>query len=270
MAVEENVKTKWAILGKEQKDGIKKYIVGLVVSIAENPEVVRLHKNILSKGNSILVQIVKQEWDNVWPSAVKDLAEACGQSQALCENNLEILIMLSEEIFEDTKQTMVSAQLNRLKLKYCDNVKIIYDLCEKIGKMYIQDPSKISPSLIKVCVKALYSFLSWAPASYIFMTDLLDGILIGLLPDPKLTVQVLQCCTDCFNISLNDFSVTDMNTSKAKIFNALQLLVARLVQIFPNNRRFREERIEKLKNHNQLTLFDNATKEIALMFTGRQ
>ena len=146
-------------------------------------------------------------------------------------------------------------------------MKIIYDLCDKIAKAYIQDPSKISPSLMKMCLRALYSFLSWAPASFIFMTDFLDGILVSLLPDPKLTVQSLQCLTDSFAISLNGFTESDLQAIKLKIFSCLTILLTQLQQIFPNNRRFKEERQEKLKNHNQLTLFDNVTKVIALMFS---
>ena len=87
------------------------------------------------------------------------------------------MLMLSEEIFEDTKQNMTAAQVTRLKEKYGDNLKIIYDLCDFIAKSYIQDQTKVSPSLMKICLKTLFSFLGWAPAHYIFLTDFLTGII---------------------------------------------------------------------------------------------
>lgn len=220
----------------------------------------------LSSCRERFIQIIKQEWDSTWPSAIKDLAESCKQNQTLCENNLEIMLMLSEEIFEDTKQNMTKVQLDRLKERYNENLKIIYDLCDYISKAYIQDQSKISPSLIKMCLKMFYAFLSWAPTNLIFGTDFLDVILVGLMGDIRLTVQCLQCFTESYSIPLNDFTKDELVIIRKKLFDAFTLFTHKIHQILPVNRQFRAERQEKMKNHNQLTLFDSVTKEVALYF----
>ena len=220
----------------------------------------------LSSRSLAVTQIIKQEWDSTWPDAIKDLAESCKQNQILCENNLEIMLMLSEEIFEDTKQNMTKARLLRLKERYTENLKIIYDLCDFIAKAYIQDQTKISASLIKMCLRVFYAFLSWAPTSLIFATDFLDVILVGLMSDIRLTVQCLQCLTESYSIPINDFSPEELSIIRKKLFDAFTLFTSKLHQILPIARQFRVERVEKLKNHNQLTIFDNITKEVALFF----
>lgn len=220
----------------------------------------------LSSRRTTLIQIIKQEWDTTWPDAVKDLAAACGQNQTVCENNLEIMLMLSEEIFEDTKQNMTKAQLERLKLKYNDNLKIIYDLCEYIAKAYISDSSKVAPSLIKMCLRTLFAFLTWAPTSFIFMTDFLDIVLVGLMGDLRLTVQCIQSLTESYSINLKGFPQEELNLIHKKLFDTLTLFINKLQGILPVNREFRAERQEKLRNHAQLVMFDNITKEVALFF----
>ena len=64
LAVEDNVKvgsplrqTKWQIIGAQQREVIKQYIVGLVMKITENPEVIKQQRNILGKCNSIIVHV---------------------------------------------------------------------------------------------------------------------------------------------------------------------------------------------------------------------
>ena len=204
----------------------------------------------------------------MWPTAIKDLAESCKQNQALCENNLEIMLMLSEEIFDNSKSTMTKNQSEQLKDKYTENLIIIYDLCDFIAKTFIQDSSKISPSLIKTCLRTLYSFLNWAPAFFIFSRDFLDGIVVNLIQDPKLTVQCLQCLIETFNfnIKLSTISNEDLVQIRKRILDTLPLFIVKLQAIFPMQRNFREERIQKLASHNQLTLFDNVAKEVALVF----
>lgn len=218
----------------------------------------------LSQRRAGLTKIIKQEWDSTWPNAIKDLADACKQNQTVCENNLEIMLMLSEEIFEDTKQNMTKVQLERLKLKYNENLKIIYDLCDYIAKAYLQDSSKIAPSLIKMCLRTFYAFLTWVPTSFVFMTDFLDVILVGLVSDIKYTVQCMQCFTESYSIALKGFSQEELNQIHKKLFESLTLFMGKLHNLLPVSRDFRAERLEKLRNHAQLTIFDNITREVSL------
>lgn len=174
--------------------------------------------------------------------------------------------MLSEEIFDESRTSLTKAQLERLKERFTNNIKIIYDLCDFIAKSFIQDPNSVSISLIKMCLRSLYAFLTWAPASFIFLSDFLDKIIVGLLADSRLTVQCLQCLTESFSINLTGYEEQEVALIRRKIMDTLGPLFSKLKTIFPLNRNFRQERNLKVGNHNQLTLMDNISKEIAVMF----
>ena len=173
--------------------------------------------------------------------------------------------MLSEEIFEETKQNMTKAQIDTLKRTYAENLKIIFDLCSQIAKAFIANPTTVTPSLIRVCVKMFHSFLHWIPAQYIFLTDFLDGIMVNMVSDHRLTAIVLECITDSFAIGLDSFTPEEKVPIRNKCYQTLGPLVTKLMAIFPLNRSFRDERREKMRSHNQLTLFDNISKQIAQM-----
>jgi len=60
----------------------------------------------LTKLNTSLVAIVKQEWTTSWKSFITDICSYGGQGEAQCENALSILKLLSEEIFDFSKVSL--------------------------------------------------------------------------------------------------------------------------------------------------------------------
>ena len=57
--LESVIKTRWKILPRNQCEGIKKYIVGLIIKTSSDPEVLEKEKTYLNKLNMILVQVTK-------------------------------------------------------------------------------------------------------------------------------------------------------------------------------------------------------------------
>ena len=48
----------------------------------------------------ILVQILKREWPKNWPTFIGDIVGASKTNESLCQNNMIILKLLSEEVFD--------------------------------------------------------------------------------------------------------------------------------------------------------------------------
>jgi exportin-1 len=55
---------------------------------------------LIAKLNLILVEILKHEWPHNWPTFISDLVGSSKTSEVLCENNMQILKLLSEEVFD--------------------------------------------------------------------------------------------------------------------------------------------------------------------------
>ncbi|KAI2523558.1 XPO1 isoform 15, partial [Pan troglodytes] len=97
--LENVIKTRWKILPRNQCEGIKKYVVGLIIKTSSDPTCVEKEKVYIGKLNMILVQILKQEWPKHWPTFISDIVGASRTSESLCQNNMVILKLLSEEVF---------------------------------------------------------------------------------------------------------------------------------------------------------------------------
>ena len=48
--------------------------------------------------SQVLIKIVVQEWPDKWTTFISDLVGASRSSESLCENNMRILKLLSEEV----------------------------------------------------------------------------------------------------------------------------------------------------------------------------
>jgi exportin-1 len=58
--------------------------------------------------NITIIQILKHEWNTSWKNFIPDLCASSRQDQNLCENNLKVLKLLSQEIFDFSKNQMTS------------------------------------------------------------------------------------------------------------------------------------------------------------------
>jgi exportin-1 len=58
----------------------------------------------------VLVDILKQDWPHKWPSFIPDIVGASKTSEGLCENSMAILRLLSEEVFDFSKDSMTQVR----------------------------------------------------------------------------------------------------------------------------------------------------------------
>lgn len=86
---------KWLALPEDQELSLKNYIVDLILQYSSVEQLTKSMHNILSKCNSVLVQIVKYEWNSSWRSFINDICESSTKNMSICENNFYILKMLS-------------------------------------------------------------------------------------------------------------------------------------------------------------------------------
>ncbi|KAI8321969.1 hypothetical protein GQ54DRAFT_297658 [Martensiomyces pterosporus] len=184
------IQTKWKILPVDQRTGIKNFVVEIILKTASTDESLRQNRVYLSKLNLILVQILKQEWPHNWPSFIPEIVQTSRSNLALCENNMAILKLLSEEVFDFSAEQMTQAKTKSLKSQMCGEFSSIYTLCTEILQKAVQ------PSLILATLETLLRFLSWIPFGYIFETDLISNLCTRFL-QPQVTRNVtIKCLTE--------------------------------------------------------------------------
>lgn len=150
----------------------------------------KAEKTLLNKLNLVLISILKQEWPHNWPTFINEIITACHSSLTICENNMVILRLLSEEVFDYSAEQMTSTKTRNLKTTMCAEFSQIFQLCQEVLN------TADSPSLIKATLETLLRFCNWIPLGYIFETPLIDTLRTRFLPVPEFRNVALQCLTE--------------------------------------------------------------------------
>uniref|UniRef100_A0A0K0FKE4 Exportin-1 n=1 Tax=Strongyloides venezuelensis TaxID=75913 RepID=A0A0K0FKE4_STRVS len=197
--LEDLITTRWKLLPREQCDGIKNFIVGLVLTVCN--EVNTLDRNhpakaYLKKLNWVLVNIVKQEWPTYWPTFISEIVDSSRSSESLCANNLYILILLSEELFEFGHDITAKKQ-SHMKNQFCNEFEAVFKLCYEI----LSDSKSIP--LIASTLETLNRFLQWIPVGYVFETEIVVFLVDKFLPHPNFRCTAMSCLAEIAGIKVN-------------------------------------------------------------------
>uniref|UniRef100_A0A7N6F688 Exportin-1 n=1 Tax=Anabas testudineus TaxID=64144 RepID=A0A7N6F688_ANATE len=193
------IKTRWKILPRHQCEGIKKYVVGLIIKTSSDPANLEKEGVYISKLNMILVQILKQEWPKHWPTFISDIVGASRTSESLCQNNMIILKLLSEEVFDFSSGQMTQVKAKHLKDSMCNEFSQIFQLCQ-----FVMENSQNAP-LVHATLETLLRFLNWIPLGYIFETKLISTLVYKFLNVPMFRNVTLKCLTEIAGVSVNQY-----------------------------------------------------------------
>lgn len=188
--LEHTIQKQWKILPREQCEGIKNFIIGIIIKLCENTESMKAQKLYLNKLNIVLVKIIKQDWPQHWPTALSDIVGAARQGEALCQNNLEVLRLLSEEIFIFAENEMVQSKIKHMKEAMLSEFSKVFELC-----YYVMENSD-NEQLVLTCLKTLLRFTTWIPDVFFFKTELIDKLTTRLLPYHGFRTDALACLTE--------------------------------------------------------------------------
>jgi exportin-1 len=187
------IRSRWKILPEDQRSGIRNFIVSVIVKSSSDEASLRKEKSYINKLNLILVQILKQEWPHNWPTFIPEIVTSSQANLSICENNMVILKLLSEEIFEFSAEQMTTAKTKALKAQIvstsesplclwrslthatphlqCQEFADVFSLCVEV----LEKADKAS--LIKATLEAMLRFLNWIPLGYIFETPVIDNLI---------------------------------------------------------------------------------------------
>lgn len=264
------IKTKWNTLDVDSKTNFRNFVAKLITQWAENSNDKNVRR-ILLKANSILVEIVKREWNTTWTTAVSDIIRSSTNSQSICENNLQILKELSSEVFQFAKNSLPSSERKALVEKMGGEMKSIYDICAFVGQAYISSKDQVGLSLIRSMIETLTAYIEWMPSEYLFLTDLLDTIVAPLLFEKRLCVLALKCFGEVFSEDHLKFSTVSQNNidaTKRKAFFCFSKVVEAANQVIPGHNSFEDERLHLISSRSpDLNFFEIYSSSLSYVLT---
>mmetsp|Transcript_11133 Transcript_11133/g.38765 ORF Transcript_11133/g.38765 Transcript_11133/m.38765 type:complete len:1104 (-) Transcript_11133:194-3505(-) len=188
--LQDTITYRWGTLPRDQREGIRSYISDKIIALSSDEATLAAERVLVSKLNLSLVAILKQEWPQNWPSFIPDLVDSSKVSQSLCENNMRILLLLSEEVFDFGREAMTSEKVETLKTSLNKEFAAIFELCEFILGAAEQE------SLLSVTLQTLLRFLSWIPLGYIFETKLVETLCTRFFAAPEYRCDALAALTE--------------------------------------------------------------------------
>ncbi|XP_022175202.1 exportin-1 [Myzus persicae] len=224
--LEQLIKTRWKVLPRNQCEGIKKYIVALIIKTSSDPATMEREKTYLNKLNIILVQVLKREWPKNWESFVGEIVGASRTNESLCQNNMVILKLLSEEVFDFSAGNMTQMKAKHLKDTMCSEFAQIFELCQ-----FVLGSSQ-NVALVNATLDTLLRFLNWIPLGYIFETDLIDTLIFKFFNVPMFRNITLQCLTEVAAVTVPNY-----DAAFAGLFSKT---MAQLVQMLPIHTNIKE------------------------------
>ncbi|KKY28632.1 putative exportin [Phaeomoniella chlamydospora] len=191
------ISTRWKVLPRDQCQGIRNFVVSLILDASKSEESLKANRTYVNKLNQVLVSILKQEWPRNWPTFINEIISSCHTSLSVCENNMAILRLLSEDVFDFSQDQMTSTKAKDLKNTMCNEFSSIYQLCSEVLTTANQ------ASLIKSTLETLLRFLNWIPLGFIFETNLIDTLIGRFLDIPEFRNVTLKCLTEIGGLQMN-------------------------------------------------------------------
>lgn len=177
---------------------------------------------------------MKQEWTTTWQNFIPDICSNAKESQSKCENALNILKLLSEEVFDFSKNALLKQQAKQLKESMTNDFATIFELCMWVLTQAAQNPQSIKPSLVRSCLKTFQAFLSWIPFAYIFDTDLIPLVINNFLAPASSRIEAIRCFTEIASLPLDDAEEEEKKSCKEKICMYFCLFIQKITEITKN------------------------------------
>ncbi|OQU98187.1 Importin-beta domain-containing protein [Cladophialophora immunda] len=190
------INTRWKVLPRDQCLGIRNFVVNQILHTSETEDSLKANKLFLNKLDLTLVTILKQEWPQHWPTFINEIISSCHTGISVCENNMTILRLLSEEVFDFSQDQMTSTKAKNLKTTMCAEFSSIFQLCNEV--LTTAD----SVSLVKATLETLLRFLNWIPLGFIFETKLIDTLVTRFLELDQFRNITLKCLTEIGGLQL--------------------------------------------------------------------
>ncbi|KAJ9479340.1 Exportin-1 [Pseudozyma hubeiensis] len=213
------ISTRWKVLPEDQQQGIRNFIVEMIIQHSSDEANLKRERTYIGKLNTTLIQILKQEWPHNWPSFIPEIVSSSKGSLSICENNMAILRLLSEEIFDYSAEQMTTSKTKSLKNQMCGEFGEVFQLCSEV----LEKAQK--PSLIKATLETMLRFLNWIPLGYIFETNVIDNLIGRFLEVPEFRNVTLKCLSEIANLNVG----AEYDPKFVVLFNMVMTSVNRMI-----------------------------------------
>ncbi|KAL1506020.1 hypothetical protein ABEB36_005457 [Hypothenemus hampei] len=202
--MEHTVKYRWTQISQQEKLFIKDNAMKLLAAggVSEEPHM----KDALSR---VVVEMVKREWPQQWPSLLNELSDVCACGEIQTELVLFVFLRLVEDVA--LLQTLESNQRRKdIYHALTANMSVIFDFFLRLIELHVSqlrsctdtNNSKIvaHTRVVQVVLLTLTGFVEWVSMSHVMTQNgRLLQILCLLLSDTAFQCSAAECLSQIVN-----------------------------------------------------------------------
>ena len=155
------IKEKWDLLDNDSKLNLRNFLVGLLIKFVMDKNFYENNANhfLINKLNIVIVIIAKNEWTTTWQNFISELCNPSKSDPNLCENNIKLLILLSEEINVFWRNSLTAKKAYELREKMSKAFIEVFNLCQLI----MNNSNSVSKNLLIKAIQLFAEYMNWFP-----------------------------------------------------------------------------------------------------------
>ncbi len=197
--LEDVIKLKWNDMAPEQKLYVKENAMRIcetgIADLLKEP------KHIKDAVARIIVEIVKREWPQQWPSFLTELEALCSRGDTQTEIGMFVMLRLVEDVavLQNLEQNQRRKEIYQALTAHMETIfQFLLTLLERHYQAYITNTaSEVKQRHAMVCqavLETFTSFVEWVPIQHIMANNhYLIRCLCHLLRDEVLQIFAAEC-----------------------------------------------------------------------------
>lgn len=181
---------RWNSIDEVNQQAIRAFIINLIAKECGSFQQIRSNRALLTKLNSTLVSIAKREYPVRWPNFIQDISTSAGPDQPMVENNLSLLRLVGEEVFQFGDQSLTSRWVERKKAALADDFNYIMQLC---GTVLTQSQDS---KLLKIALETLTVYVPWMAPSAVLQEEVIARVAQFVVGDEFVRTDAVRCFTE--------------------------------------------------------------------------
>lgn len=204
--LDDTIEQRWNTLNEENQRAIRNFIMNLIVQDCTSFERVRANKVLLTKMNSTLVSIAKREWPVRWPNFIQDVCASAGPTHPMVENNLNLLRLVGEEVFQFGEKTLTSRWIERKKQALSEDFRYIMELFATVLV------SSTDSYLLRTALHTFTEYVPWISPSLLFNEAVLMRVVELSVGDDVVRSAAVRCLAEVCAVRTDSGSAGDEQT----------------------------------------------------------
>ena len=250
------IKGRWNLLDKNSQFNFRNFLIKLLLKFVLDKNFYGNKSNhfLINKLNLLIVMIAKNEWTTTWTNFISELCSSSKSDPNLCENNMELLILLSEEINVFWKNSLTAKKAYELREKMSKEFIEVFNLCQLI----ISNSNSVGKNLLIKAIQLFAEYMNWFPINLTLNKDIMMRTLLNFKEFGFCRTETMKCLGSLFGIKMSNLPVNEIINYRNLLIQMYQTFIQIMDTEIVKNKNFADQyRYIQEKNPDKITGYEN-------------